>query len=443
MDGSIHTLVNAAVSSYSGEDPNSNARTDSDKNNNDGSLSESAQVPTLPASQKVQNTNIEPQQKKLKIKKSPKIPAPNLKIKSTTLKDKEKERLARSAKNNQANNTIGENSNGFSASPINPYNLNKENKIDGPGESALPVAKEVEGNKNVIPSVTSINEKGSSGNGSMNSPSMLKDQLSALPEETSDKVSSSSYPFKIPNNNGRGKATESSNQNDPRTASVGPTDKEIEKSTQQALEDAIRRQRLSSSTIETASTVTNPDSVDHTTEDKKSSQTTEIRTSPIEQRPNDLSPLVQRPPLQNERTLSKSTTSSGDAQTQDESFRSSDASINTIDAAASDVEKNKKTDADIEAEVQRQAEIQADPRDDLMKVDSEVVTNANKTEPETVIKPSAEAMERLQEAAKLREEEERERLEQEQLNKKTQPDDNSLTRSSIVRQIEEDENYDE
>ena len=59
-------------------------------------------------------------------------------------------------------------------------------------------------------------------------------------------------------------------------------------------------------------------------------------------------------------------------------------------------------------------------------------------ESETVIKPSAEAIEKLQEEAKLREEEERERLEVQ-----SQPENSNVARENVVRQIEEDENYDD
>lgn len=78
MDGSIHTLVNAAVSTVANDAPPTQA-----------APAAAAQVPTLPTSQK---TAGEPQQKKLKTKKSPKAAMANLKIRSTTIKDKEQDR---------------------------------------------------------------------------------------------------------------------------------------------------------------------------------------------------------------------------------------------------------------------------------------------------------------------------------------------------------------
>lgn len=76
-------------------------------------------------------------------------------------------------------------------------------------------------------------------------------------------------------------------------------------------------------------------------------------------------------------------------------------------------------------------------------VNGEVQTNGTteveEAADETVIKPTAEALEKLEEEAKLREEEEKERLN----NENNEDNKTEVTKDAVVREVEEDENYDD
>lgn len=370
MDGSIHTLVNAAVSSNANE---------SETPASIASVSPS-QVPTLPASQR---NLTEPQHKKLKTKTSPKAAAAHLRIRSTTVKDKEKEKgKDKSTGSKQRKNSVS-NGKEFKESNNGPKSKLSQEKKSVEANS-LPELKKA----TTTDSAATITAPGSANASSV----ALAPEVPTAPEKSevdgSCAVNDTAQPVLEPLNPTNG----------------GP------------LVSMEAREAVNNATIEAAA-----ESQDAGVE---SAPTLPPITSPerdVNQVDNEPSKIIDTPAEPPASNL--------------------DPSAPTTDNKIADDKVEERNEQPTEAV--NNSVVPGSPKatPDAAVEDAQLAGKTN-NEPETVIKPSAEAMEKLQEEARIREEEEKERLEA-QSNNKPQSEPASIARENVVREIEEDEDYDD